>query len=470
MRILLATLIVLILGTLYANTIAPDLTWSHFSADGGDFISAAATGGVPHPTGYPLYLVLARIFQSLPLGSLAFRTNLLSSISTLFCALVLFFFLLRLLPAGPLSQISSFLAVMWYGLAPWVWGQALVTEVYALHSLLILFCLVIMQAQNFKAVEWIRGGIFGVAATNHLTSIMVFPILILGNDKTVIASQSQILKRGVGVLCGLSLYALLPIRASYDPPVNWGDASTWNGFLWLVSGQIYHEYSFGLSVLDAVGRLRAFAGLLLEQFSWVGTFLGLYGLISLVPIRIMGMTVWVAGCFLFYSVTYGSFDSQVNLMPVWLVFAIWIAYGIQSLLSMISIRWKQGVLVLAILIFMGIRVPTLYVFVDLSNDFQARDFVTYAVRDLPRDALVFVYGDGPLFSLWYAQFVLGHRLDVAVISEGLLPFTWYIEMLRRNYPYILIPEDAVIELPDLRTANPNRTVCYIENDGLLSCP
>jgi hypothetical protein len=57
---------------IYSSTLAPGLTWANSGSDGGDLIAAAATGGVPHPTGYPLYLLLARLFQILPVGSLAF--------------------------------------------------------------------------------------------------------------------------------------------------------------------------------------------------------------------------------------------------------------------------------------------------------------------------------------------------------------------------------------------------------------
>jgi hypothetical protein len=61
------------LSVLYLYTMAPGLTWENDGRDGGDLIAAAATGGIAHPTGYPLYLLLARVFQSLPVGFLAFR-------------------------------------------------------------------------------------------------------------------------------------------------------------------------------------------------------------------------------------------------------------------------------------------------------------------------------------------------------------------------------------------------------------
>lgn len=132
--------IVLILGLCYSFTIAPDITWAHFSADGGDLIAATATGGVPHPGGYPLYLLLARSFQFIPVGTLAFRTNLFSAVCTILAVLVLYTFLIHHLQGYSAASFISLFAALAYGLAPFVWGQALVTEVYALHGLMLIAC------------------------------------------------------------------------------------------------------------------------------------------------------------------------------------------------------------------------------------------------------------------------------------------------------------------------------------------
>ena len=68
----LPVVLCLSLLAVYGLTLAPGLTWANSGADGGDLIAAAATGGVPHPTGYPVYLLLA-VFQFLPIGSPATR-------------------------------------------------------------------------------------------------------------------------------------------------------------------------------------------------------------------------------------------------------------------------------------------------------------------------------------------------------------------------------------------------------------
>lgn len=462
--------IIFILGACYARTIAPDLTWAHFSADGGDLIAATTSGGVPHPSGYPLYLILARCFQFLPVGNLAFRTNLLSAVCIILTALFLYAYILHQLRGRPLAQFASFLATIAYGLAPFVWGQALVTEVYALHGLLIMLCLYFLSLKESKVSEWTRGLVFGVAATNHLTAIMMLPLLALGSDGKLFVSTTVILKRGWGVLCGLSLYLSLPVRAYFNPPVNWGDASTLDGFFWLISGRLYDQYPFSLPFADMVQRLRGFAGLLLEQYTWIGALLGLYGLLSLSSRRMLIPTLWMGMIFLLFAVSYGSYDSQVNLLPVWLSFAIWIACGLQDLFTALQDHTKLS-LYLAGLLFASlmIRIPFSISSVDVSGDFQARDFINHAVAEIPPDSLVFVDGDEQIFSLWYTQFALNQRSDIAIIAEGLLPYKWYHENLQYTYISLNVPQRDKLQLSDLTAANPNRTICYISHDKPIIC-
>jgi len=57
---------------IYLITLATGLTWANGGSDGGDLIAASITGGVAHPTGHPLYLFVARLFQYIPIGTLAF--------------------------------------------------------------------------------------------------------------------------------------------------------------------------------------------------------------------------------------------------------------------------------------------------------------------------------------------------------------------------------------------------------------
>jgi hypothetical protein len=148
------------LGVVYLLTIAPGLTWANRGADGGDLITAAATGGVPHPSGYPTYLLVARLFQYLPLGTLAFRTNLMSAFFAILAAVLVADLTRRSVAGSPrTSRIAGLLAGLGFGLSPLLWSQALITEVYTLHVFfvaLILWLMVLRQDTQHLLSQKVR--------------------------------------------------------------------------------------------------------------------------------------------------------------------------------------------------------------------------------------------------------------------------------------------------------------------------
>ena len=62
-----------ITGCLYLLSASTRLTWANYGNDGGDFLAAILTGGIPHPTGYPSYMLLGILFQQIPIGDPYFR-------------------------------------------------------------------------------------------------------------------------------------------------------------------------------------------------------------------------------------------------------------------------------------------------------------------------------------------------------------------------------------------------------------
>ena len=81
-RFWLAPVIVFVVAlAVYLRTAPPGLTWAHDSADGGDLIAAALVRGVPHPSGYPTFILLARLFTRLPWLTPAWQVTLISMLS-----------------------------------------------------------------------------------------------------------------------------------------------------------------------------------------------------------------------------------------------------------------------------------------------------------------------------------------------------------------------------------------------------
>ena len=72
--------------TVYLLTMMPGPAFM----DTGEFQTVTYVLGVAHPTGYPLYTILGKLFGTLfPLGNWAFRMNLMSALSTAIAAAML---------------------------------------------------------------------------------------------------------------------------------------------------------------------------------------------------------------------------------------------------------------------------------------------------------------------------------------------------------------------------------------------
>jgi len=126
----------------YAWTVAPNVTL----LDSGEFMVAAEHFGVPHPTGYPLWTLLAWLFQLLPLGNAAWEINLFSSVCgglAVGLATALTRSTLRWLMEEPLGRwpgLGTMIPVvcgLLFAFSFSMWSQATIAEVYTLHALLI---------------------------------------------------------------------------------------------------------------------------------------------------------------------------------------------------------------------------------------------------------------------------------------------------------------------------------------------
>ena len=494
-------LLVILLPGAYLVTLAPGLTWANDGSDGGDLISAAATGGIAHPTGYPLYLLLARIFQLLPLGSLAFRTNLMSAVAAVLASLLIYQIVTRSQRRSsrmPGSRwLSGLAAAFAFGLAPLVWSQAVITEVYTLQACLTAWVLYLYarghpssDAERKRLDGW-RGFALGLAICNQVTAVLFLPVaLVLGSfgerseaDRGSepgaglfhhfrfdhAALRRQLLFLGLG----LSVYLLIPLRALSNPPVNWGNAVTPARLWWLVSGGQYQSYYLQFSAAGVWERLQAFAGLMIQQFGLVGLVLGVVGLVLFGKrSRLYILTAWIALVSLVFAILYGSKDSYLYLIPLLVSFAIWIGFAVTEFAGTLHSRRPIWGLALGLIVigYFVIRPITYLAEVDASGDQQAEMFGKEVLAAAPENSILFAKGDRAVFALWYFHYALGKRSDLAVLAEDLLHFDWYQETIHATYPALVVP--GPFPWPEtLAAANASRPVCYVRySDGVdMTC-
>ncbi|HUW13749.1 MAG TPA: DUF2723 domain-containing protein, partial [Anaerolineae bacterium] len=204
-------LVFLVALSVYGFTLAPTFTWSHDAADGGDLIAAASTLGVPHPSGYPTYVLLARLFlRLLPMQEPAVRVHWLSALSAAASAMLLGLSVVESLHngttreppgagegdaeadgaagsghpsdedllAGPAlrwqTRLAAASAALVFAFSPLQWSQATVAEVHALNGAFVAVVFWLL-------LRWRSRGSLGLAVTavflyalglgNHLTGL-----------------------------------------------------------------------------------------------------------------------------------------------------------------------------------------------------------------------------------------------------------------------------------------------------------
>ena len=463
----------------YLATLAPGLTFEHYGTDGGDLITAARTLGVPHPTGYPTYTLLAWLFSHLPVGIIAYRVNLLSAISAAGAVGLLCRTAQCLLPRDRYNLPLSVATALTFAFSLLLWSQAVIAEVYALltfFAALFLWLMVRWRQGSGDWALWLAALVVGLGLGNHLTLILAIPAaLILIWDRLHQEWRRLIHPRTVlpalGFLfLGLAVYAYLPLAARHQPPVNWGNPQTWDQFKWVVTAEQYQRFAFGLGTEHVAGRLGDWSLLLGRQFGWWGLAIALVGGWSLWQrdrrFAVSSLTwMLLVG---FYAFLYDTGDSHVYLLPPLLLLAIWWGEGARYLLGLtvrMRAKWQNLALTLVMLLpFLSLALN--WEASDLSEELSVHTYIQQALESVEPEGLVVVRGDGPTFALWYAIYAEEQRPDVAIVSGPLLAYIWYRGMVRHLYPDLALnePRGAAVTtndlVRDLITSNYGRRPIY----------
>ncbi len=456
---------------MYGQTLAPTLTWQNGGADGGDLVSAAATLGVPHPTGYPTYVLLAQIFLALPLGDEAYRTNLMSAFFASAAAVLVYYLALTddTNKAAGLSQLSAAVPAVLLAFSPLVWSQATITEVYTLHLCLIAALFLALQhwrtTQRARALHpagqashakspswgWLAGLILGLGLGNHLTMTLAIPSVVVYVwlvGKAKLATSAWLV---LGLLSGLMVYLYLFFASNMGAHFHWGRIDSLPALASLVGGELYRGYLFALPLHEVPRRVLALAAMLFSEFQIWGVALALVGLVSHFRRDVSWgiATLLLAIASASFAIGYNTSDSSRYLMALWLVVAWWLVFGIEEALATLR-AWRRSrltvpIFAVTLLVLSAtsawLRYPTL----DLSHDHQAEQFALQALSPLPSDSLLFSGADQQTFALWYYTEVRHVRADVIVVDQDLFAYPPYRAQLRSSWTNLVVPTDGQLD-------------------------
>jgi hypothetical protein len=240
---------------------------------------------------------------------------------------------------------------------------------------------------------------------------------------------------GLGFLAGLSVFVVLPIRARSGAPMNWDDASTLNGFWWLVSAQLYHGYAFALPLSSLGARLVAWASLLVRQFTPLGALLAGWGLWRLFTLQ-RGLAKATLAMFVGWSVFaigYNTTDSYVYLVPALVVGVVWLGVGLAEALDLTGLRNLSGLLRWSVAFALPLAELLLgWSAVDVHTDRAAVIFGQTILEQAPPKAVLLTVQDRHTFTLWYFHYARGQRSDVTVVDRDLLAMPWYRATIARE--------------------------------------
>ncbi len=422
----------------YLRTLAPSLTWAHDGADGGDFVAAALAWGVPHPPGYPTYLLLLRGALYLPLGDPARRANLLSALCAAGATLFLFLTLLRLLPKHRLKLPIALGTALAWAFSRTLWGQAVITEAYAPASpflALTTYLLLRAQADDGCGVPTLAAAalVAGLGMGVHLTLALALPLFLVPRPRRWACLGIAV----AGVVAGLLTFLLLPILSAGNPPVDWGHPADAKGFLWAVTGGPYRRFFLAVPAKAIPARLGSWARWLWKNLGWWGlplAVVGVWGIASERP-RFFRASLASAALYSTYAITYDTADSYVYLIPVAMLLAPWVAWGLLEAADWAGRRVPATALALLFLVIPLAPLAQNFSYADLRGNRNADSYAREVLAEAPRDSLILVSGDGQTFALWYARYGLGLRPDVAVVNRDLwLQFGWYRAILERHHP------------------------------------
>lgn len=177
----------------YIRTVTPTVPFW----DSGEFIATSWILGLPHPPGNPVYTMLGRIFSLIPIETVAWRVNFMSSFASALTCLFTFLFTVRALRrtvAGGRGtmvewlgcELGALVATFFVAFASSFWDSAIEAEVYSLSSCII--ALTIWLTFNW----WDHLGepgndrllllivyILGVSTGVHLGTVLVAPGLLV---------------------------------------------------------------------------------------------------------------------------------------------------------------------------------------------------------------------------------------------------------------------------------------------------
>lgn len=333
---------------IYGRTVTPGL----LPGDGGEFQTLTYLLGSTHPTGYPTYLALSRLFTFLPLSDLAYRVNLFSALMGALTAAGVYL-CGRVLTGYRATAASVALALI---VSPTLWSQALIAEVYttgATFLTAILLALLWWDRTDQKWALFTAGLMGGMSLGVHMSVALLAPAVLIFLLLHWRRGWSMWKTALLGALSGLALTVLLFLlidgnnpTASYFNSVIEPSQSAWGYETGQIDGPLEHLLfgwqgrQFHYLMFDNVAKVMPrqaadYWGNLVNELAMPLIVLSAVGALWLLLRRTRAAILLLGALFiqLFYFFNYEIWDLYVFYIPSYILLALLAAAGLGALIE-----------------------------------------------------------------------------------------------------------------------------------------
>lgn len=462
---------------IYLLTLAPSV----IQIDSGELAAVQATLGIAHPTGYPLFTILGYIYSLLPLPfTKIYQLNLLAA---MYCAVAVGMFsytvktvldnlssfqTIKQLKSGKKSKskqetvnfelnenqkiIFSVLSGLSLAFSKTVWFQSTSVEVYSLHMFLISLILLWLiksfigeSSEKFSLKNnWVIFSIMlALGFSNHMTTLLILPgttYLYFNKEKF---SSNSFRKLGIMIFSFVILlvliYSYLPIRASQNPNLNWGNPVDTERILRHVSGFQYQVWLFS-STESAKKQLEYFISNLPNEY-FLSLILAVIGI--LVSFRyskkffIFNLITFLTT--VLYSINYDISDIDSYFLLAYISLANFILFGLLQVYRFLSAKKiNQNIILIILFLFPASQLIRNFPEVNQSKTVVYENYTKSLMNSVTDDAMILSYQwDYFISPSYYYQLVENFKPEIAIVDKELLRRSWYFNQLERNYPGIL---------------------------------
>jgi len=456
--------------SVYLFTATPSLYWR----DAPEFQAIGFLLDIAHPSGSPLYAIVAKLFTFFPIGSVGFKVTLLSSFFGAALSVLVYFilrsiiieFLLEATDNFSLTTISlvSLMVTMIFSFSNALWKNSNIPEVYSFQVFFTaIFLLILVKVSSPHPSSYIESNLskflfsfaflYGLSLGAHSVLVFYFPffllyIYIICLRSHRLSSIKTIFLLAFFFLIGFSVYLYLPIRSTQNPFYDWGDPETFFNLMAHVSDRKDSTFHTMFSIDKLISQLKLYAQFYLDNFSIMGVVLGIIGLIFLIIKKEKSLLNLLALLFLppfLFFIRYWWEESAflINFLIFSLLIgnALWI---LQKILQKKLVGHPRRIFYLVFFFgLLGIQLLVLvnshFILNNKSTYWAPKKILKSILSDIPPNAIIF--SSHSAFGFFYLQQVEGYRPDISFFSvASFLAPELFLKVEQSKFPNIILPD------------------------------